>query len=417
MGATRSRPPTDRARIGWWLFVAVLAAVAGFVAYSFVGLIALGVFGYYATRPINRRIEAVFESDGIAAGATVLLVLLPLVVLVCYAGFQVFQQAQQLLDANAGAVPFGNVIGILSPEQQSAVVSVLREPRQFVNNPRQAIRTVFQAGLAVASAVFGTLLLVSLAVALAYFLLANDDGLETGFRRLVGGRETTAYAYAAAVDEDLESVFFGNFLFVLVMALIATAVYLATNAVAPTGLRVPMIFVLGFLTGVASLLPIVVGKIIYLPVVALLALQAAGRDGSQFVFVGGALVVYFLVLDLLPQTFLQPYITGRRLDVIVMMFAYLLGPVLFGWYGFFLLPILFVLLLEVVRIVLPELVHGEAVTPAVEMGDSVGTNPRAERDGVPDDAPGEESVDQGTDAEATEDGDPTGDGGSATGGK
>jgi len=63
-----------------------------------------------------------------------------------------------------------------------------------------------------------------------------------------------------------------------------------------------------------------------------------------------------------------------------MMFAYPLGPVLFGWYGFFLLPILFILMLEVVRIVLPSLIHGEDVTPTVEMGDDVGTNPQSELD-------------------------------------
>jgi len=124
-----------------------------------------------------------------------------------------------------------------------------------------------------------------------------------------------------------------------------------------------MIFVLGFLTGVTSLIPVVVGKVIYLPVVALLAFQAVSDGGENLGFVAAALVAYFLVLDILPQTFLQPYITGRQLDVVVMMFAYLLGPVLFGWYGFFLLPILFILMLEVVRIVLPSLIHGEDVTP------------------------------------------------------
>jgi predicted PurR-regulated permease PerM len=100
------------------------------------------------------------------------------------------------------------------------------------------------------------------------------------------------------------------------------------------------------------------------------------------VFVGVVLIVYFLVLDFLPQTFVQPYITGRELDTVMMMFGYLLGPIIFGWYGIFLLPILFILLLEAIRIVLPDLVHGEALTQRVELGDSVGTDPRAARDDV-----------------------------------
>jgi len=36
----------------WWLYIAVLGGVALFVAYSFVGMLVLGLFGYYATRPI-----------------------------------------------------------------------------------------------------------------------------------------------------------------------------------------------------------------------------------------------------------------------------------------------------------------------------------------------------------------------------
>lgn len=66
------------------------------------------------------------------------------------------------------------------------------------------------------------------------------------------------------------------------------------------------------------------------------------------------------------------------------MFGYILGPILFGWYGFFLLPIVFIVLLEAIRIVLPELVHGEAMTPEVDMGESVGTDPQEDRDRVPD---------------------------------
>jgi predicted PurR-regulated permease PerM len=72
MSASRVGPSTDRSRLGWWVFVLALAVIAGFVAYSFVGMAVLGVFGYYATRPIYRRLERRIEADGIAAGATVL---------------------------------------------------------------------------------------------------------------------------------------------------------------------------------------------------------------------------------------------------------------------------------------------------------------------------------------------------------
>ena len=71
----------------------------------------------------------------------------------------------------------------------------------------------------------------------------------------------------------------------------------------------------------------------------------------------------------------------------LLMFAYLLGPILFGWYGFFLLPILFLAILEAVRIVLPELLHGERLTHTATMGEDLGADPQEEGT-VPTDRPG-----------------------------
>ncbi|WP_313695284.1 AI-2E family transporter [Halorarum halobium] len=376
-------PRERRTRIGWWAFTGLLGLAAAFVAYSFVGILVLGVFGYYATRPIYRRLSTRIDSDGIAAWLTILVVLVPILLMLGYAGFQLFQQAQQLLGGGAGVPFLGESLQALSPEQRRTLLSTVRNPRRAITDPQRTARTILQAGVTTVTAVIGGLLLLSLSVTLSYFLLKNDDALSAGLVRLFGGRDTTAFAYASAVDEDLESVFFGNFLFVLAMTVVAAVAYFGTNLLAPRGLAVPMVLVLAFLTGVASLIPIVVGKVVYLPVVAYLAFGSLRMDGRGLVFVGGVLVAYFLVLDILPQTFLQPYITGRDLDVMVLLFAYLLGPILFGWYGFFLLPILFVLLLETVRIVLPELVSGRPLTPAVSMGESVGARPTEAEDDDP----------------------------------
>lgn len=137
------------------------------------------------------------------------------------------------------------------------------------------------------------------------------------------------FTYALTVDTDLESIFYGNLLFVLFMSGLATATYTITNLVAPPGMQVPMAFTLGVLTGLASLIPLVVTKIVYLPVVGYLAVQGGGQ---HLVFLGGLLVVYFLVLDIIPLTFIHPYISGKTLNSMVLLFAYILGPILFGWY-------------------------------------------------------------------------------------
>jgi predicted PurR-regulated permease PerM len=315
-----------------------------------------------------------------------------------YAGFRLFRGAQQslggesdLLDALARYFELGAV----PSDEQGGLWAVVENPDEFVADPGRTAQTIFETSTAVLSAVAGAFILIALAVTLSYYLLANDERLAAGFRELVGGRHTTAYAYAEAVDADMESVWFGNLLFVAVMFVVATATYVATNLLAPAPLSVPMVVVLGFLTGVASLIPIVVGKVVYVPVLGYLGFQAMQADGGHLAFVAGAAVVYFLLLDILPQTFLQPYISGRKLDWLLLLFAYLLGPVLFGWYGFFLMPMLFIAILEAVRIVLPELLHGERLTSTTSMGDDVGADPQEAGAPPPD---GEPSGTEGTES-------------------
>ncbi|WP_255196154.1 hypothetical protein [Halorarius litoreus] len=115
---------------------------------------------------------------------------------------------------------------------------------------------------------------------LAYVLLGNDTGVSETLVELLEGRDSTAYAYAVAVDADLESVFFGNLLFTAAMSVLATAIFAGTNVVAPSSLRVPMVLVAGFLTGLASLIPVVVDKIVYVLIAASLGFQAIRADGG-----------------------------------------------------------------------------------------------------------------------------------------
>jgi hypothetical protein len=57
------------------------------------------------------------------------------------------------------------------------------------------------------------------------------------------------------------------------------------------------------------------------------------------------------------------------LHVGMVMFAYIFGPLLFGWYGLFLGPIALVVIVHFARLVLPELLDGERIQPyAVDPG-------------------------------------------------
>ncbi|ODR80520.1 hypothetical protein BG842_03425 [Haladaptatus sp. W1] len=51
----------------------------------------------------------------------------------------------------------------------------------------------------------------------------------------------------------------------------------------------------------------------------------------------------------------------------LVMFAYLLGPSLFGWYGIFLGPLLMVIVVQFLQVVVPQL-WGEEPTSGLEIG-------------------------------------------------
>jgi hypothetical protein len=87
----------------------------------------------------------------------------------------------------------------------------------------------------------------------------------------------------------------------------------------------------------------------------------------------------------------------------MVMFAYILGPLLFGWYGIFLGPMILVLVMHFARIILPELLTREQVRPAaVDPGTLIGEKaPPPPDDGdvavgggesAPDGRPGEDTT-------------------------
>ncbi|MFW5949443.1 MAG: AI-2E family transporter, partial [Halolamina sp.] len=254
----------SRNSLFWWLYVAVLAGAALFIGHSFVGILVLGLFGYYATRPICARFERVIDSHAIAAALTVATVLVPVVVLTLYALVRVFRQIQQQFAGSVISMLTSELVGPGAVDENGvSLASLLQDPPSLTELTDLLFGPEVQQGVRIVDAAFGTALLLALAVTLSYALLQYDSAITVSFGRVVGGAETTVYSYALAVDSDLESVFFGNFLFVLVMSLVATVLYALTNLVAPPGFNVPMAFTLGVLTGVASLLPIVVGKVVY----------------------------------------------------------------------------------------------------------------------------------------------------------
>jgi predicted PurR-regulated permease PerM len=118
---------------------------------------------------------------------------------------------------------------------------------------------------------------------------------------------------------------------------------------------------LALLTGIGSLVPIVGMKIVYFPMTVILIIRTLRTDAPLW-FPVVFFVVTLVIVDTIPDFIVRAYVSGRGFHFGLVMFAYILGVVFFGWYGLFLGPIVLVLFLHFMRIIFPQLVSGEQVT-------------------------------------------------------
>ena len=186
-------------------------------------------------------------------------------------------------------------------------------------------------------------------------------------------------SYLTAVDRDLETVYFGNVLTVLLVTVVSVVVYNGLAYVSPESLSVPFPTLLAVLTGLATFIPLVVGKVVYVPVAAWLGIQAVRSDASGVLWFPVVFaVVAFVVLDFLPQAVLRPIISGQTLHRGLVLFSYVLGTALFGWYGLFLGPLAAVLVVQFANVVFGNLIRGESLNPQASGATALGSDPKAE---------------------------------------
>lgn len=364
-------------RLAWWLVVAGLAALLAFVAFNVVGTLVLGLFIYYVVRPLDDHVDDYLDSDT-AATVTFLGVVLPLVLVV---GYIVAVATREVLAVFAGRS--GTVSALLAPYlggslsggKQATVATLLNQPLSLLGSDTAAVRTVADAALALLGAASGVLFVLLVAAAVAYFLLQDGDRLYRWSREYLFAEESTLDTFLRAVDHDLETVYLGNVFTVALVAVAAAVVYNGYNLVAPAPVEMPIPTALALATGLASFVPIVVGKLVYVPLTGALAVASLQQDPSLVVYPVGLFLVALVFLDVLPQTVVRPYLAGRDLHTGATMLSYVLGATIFGWYGIFLGPLLLVLVVQTARIVLPELVTGEELTPAVSAPASLGSDP------------------------------------------
>jgi len=380
--------PENRARAAWWVFGLGMAGVIGFVVYSFVGTFVFGLFIYYATRPIYDRLKRRVGPPSVAAGLSLLTLALPVILLLAYAVAIAIQETSRL----ANVYDLAAVQGLLQPYFD--VSNIPLTPAEILSgNGIAALGGAFGSATTYLGVIGIGALHLFVMIAIAFYLLRDDYRLARWSNRRFGDDRGVLVSYARAVDANFHQVFFGNILNALLTGLIGAITYsfldLFPPAAMPGGIPYPTL--LGLLAGAASLIPVVGMKLVYVPVgLYLLARAWLAGGGTLLWYPVAFFVLSFVVVDSIPDLVLRPYVSGRSLHTGMLMFAYIFGPLLFGWYGIFLGPMLLVLVIQFVKLVLPELVAGVPIQPVAV--DPVHLEASAE-DPPPDPADGTDGVD------------------------
>jgi predicted PurR-regulated permease PerM len=358
----RSRERGRRITLG--LFVLLVFVLLAYIALRFVAAAVFGVFLYYAVRPIFRWLDRFALSRRARAGLALTLFGLPFLFLLLYTVAIVSLEVQALLDETSLVTDVVTQITSrlgLSGLDLGALEGNLDTVRQFVGGA--GAQFVFGATLTNLSGVLSTVgsVLVQLLVVVlsAYYMLV--DGPRFVDWALSRYDDSGVLAeYVEAVDPELSDTLFGNIVNIFVTAILAVATFYTYNLLAPGTVDVPYPILAGALAGIASLIPAVGIKIVYIPIAIGLALNAIlAGDVALLVWVGALAAVSAVLVDFVPDIVVRAQISGEDTHTGLLMLSYLAGPTAFGFYGLFLAPILLVLAINAVDTIVPYVLAGE----------------------------------------------------------
>lgn len=348
------------ARYAWLLLGLLFLVLFVHIATAFIGTVIITLFFYYATRPFYLRIKRVLRNATLSAITAIFVVSLPILLLTSYTITIAYSETVKILERYEGDAIEGIIKPYVDVEFVNTVSSLMASPSEFIFGDEmdvELLSDLVHAGVESITYAGGLAIRLMLVLVFTFYLLRDGQKLFHWARDEFDLHDTYVEEYAIAVDNDFHNVFFGNILNAVITGVIAAISYSLLDLVSPTPfLNLPYPALIGFLCGLASLIPIVGMKLVYVPVAGYLMAVVGVTNVYEYLwFPVGFIAVSAVIVDGIPDIFLRPYISGRDIHVGSLMIAYILGPIFFGWYGLFLGPMILVLLVHFLKVVLPAL--------------------------------------------------------------
>jgi len=329
-------------KVGWGIVGVAVFALVIVALYSLLGGVVLGLFLYYATRPAYQWLDEYVDHPDANAAVTLLLVGAPILLVAGYATVVAVGELDRFV-GQAGLEQFRTAL------RPYVDVAELTSPQTILSRLDGRLTQI--SGFLNAVLVWSLRIFVAFTV--AFYLLRDDKKIAQWARRSFHG-EYGVVSFLEGVDDDLTTIYTGNLITIGATGLIAVLVYYGLSLIAPSGIGVPFPVLLGLVTGVATLIPAVGMKLVYVPYTAYLAWQSVTGGGALW-FPAVFFVVTLLAVDSFPDIVVRSYVSKGEINMGLIMLGYVLGAYAFGWYGVFLAPVVLVVFLHFAHRVFPNL--------------------------------------------------------------
>jgi len=364
-------------RAKWLLLGIALLLLLIWILRPFLDVFIYGIFVYYITRPIKQWLSKYIKNNAVLVSVSLLMLALPLIILIAYTLLVGMSQLMAIVNSQGitSALPSGPLTNVtqsfamlqsnLSSGNLTAenISDITRQDWYVALSGYSGSIPMIQAiAIAMGSTVVDVAFKLFIIFLVAFYLLKEDSTLQrwfaSTFPKLIEEHERLFPRFCKAVDNDLQKLFFGNLISIVFFAIIAAIVFEGLSIFAPVpSLQIPSPILLGILCGVSALIPIVgmwlvVGPILLYIVANSLVAGTLFPNMGYFAFM---VLFIFIFVQTIPTFLIQPYMARGQVHTGLLMFAYILGPLVFGISGLFLGAIVLVLLTHYFGIVVPEI--------------------------------------------------------------
>ncbi|BAI62764.1 conserved hypothetical protein [Methanocella paludicola SANAE] len=357
----------------WLIFGAALVLLLLWVMWPFLTVIVYAVFIYYIARPIKRMLQPHIKNETLLVTVCMLLLVLPLLLIIGYTLLLALSQFNALITGiglqSLPEGPLSNMSNVVSEIQRNFTMEnimsgnfgaiVPQDLYEALQGYGSSIANLQQLVISTGSTIVDIIFKLFLVIVIVFYMLREDEKLvswlKSTFPSLMAEYDGMLLKYGRAVDEDLEKIFFGNILSIVFFAILAATVFSVLNMFAPPGMSIPSPILMGILCGVSALLPVVGMYIVIVPLLlyVLVISLMAGTFFPNIVFYIMMVAAIMIFVEVLPDFVLRPFMSSGRVHTGLLMFAYILGPIVFGIAGLFIGAIVLVLLTHYFRIVVP----------------------------------------------------------------